>query len=92
MSKPITQQTVLFADLFGKQVVARFDQHHASSDGGAILLKAVDRKLGLIGRLARCLPDGRQASKVAHSIEELLAQRIYGLACGYPDGNDAAAA
>jgi len=80
----------LFADLFGKQVVACFDQDHASSEGGAILLKAVDRKLGLIERLGRCLPDRRQASKVEHSIEELLAQRIYGLACGYPDGNDAA--
>jgi hypothetical protein len=45
-------QAVLFLDLFAKPLVATFDQAHASSDGGAILLKAVDRRLDLTARLA----------------------------------------
>ena len=50
----------------GKPVVARFDQAHASSDGGALLLKAIDERLGLTQRLAAGLTDRRQASKVEH--------------------------
>jgi len=82
-------QTVLFPDLFDRPLVATFDQQHASSDGGAVLLKAADRRYGLIDGFARCLVDDRQPGKVRHTVEDLLAQRIFGLACGYPDGNDA---
>jgi hypothetical protein len=82
-------QTVLFPDLFDRPLVATFDQAHASSDGGAILLKAADRALGLTTALAEALPDPRAAARVTHSWPELLAQRIFGIACGYPDGNDA---
>lgn len=89
MTDETIPQTVLFSDLFDKPVVATFDQAHASSDGGAVLLKAADAQYDLIGRLARCLDDGRQGGKVRHSLEDLLAQRIFGLACGYPDANDA---
>jgi len=89
-AKPTTQQSVLFNDLFGKPVVAVFDQQHASSDGGAILLKAADRRLGLIDRLTACIRDPRQAGKVTHELDDLLGQRVYGLACGYADTNDAA--
>jgi hypothetical protein len=71
-------------------VVARFDQAHASSDGGAVLLKALDDRLGLTARLAASLTDRRQASKVAHELIELVRQRVYGIACGYADCNDAA--
>src|SRR6266571_4450126 len=81
-------QTVLFPDLFDKPLVATFDQSHASSDGGAILLKAAEARYGLIDDFARCLVDDRQPGKVRHTLEDLLAQRIYGLACGHPDGND----
>ena len=82
-------QTVLFPDLFNKPLVATFDQQQASSDGGAILLKAAEARYGLIDGFARCLIDGRQAGKVRHTLADLLAQRIYGLACGHPDANDA---
>jgi hypothetical protein len=84
-----TQQTVLFADLFDKPVVARFDQEHGSSDGGALLLKAADRRLGLIDTLSGCLPDERQEGKRTHTLTDLVAQRAYGIACGYADCNDA---
>jgi Transposase DDE domain group 1 len=71
-------------------VVARFDQAHASSDGGALLLKALDDRLGVTERLARSLPDPRQPGKVTHELIELVRQRVYGIACGYADCNDAA--
>jgi len=90
MSKDTSQQGVLFKGLSKKAVVARFDQEQASSDGGAILLKACDKRLGLSAAMAACLQDGRQQAKVAHSYEEVFQQRMFGIACGYADGNDAA--
>jgi hypothetical protein len=84
-----TTQCLLFPDLLDKRVVAEFDQEHASSDGGALLLKAADRRLGLIDTLSVCLPDDRQEGKVTHALSELVGQRAYGIACGYADGNDA---
>ena len=71
-------------------VVARFDQLHASSDGGALLLKALDDRLGVTERLARSLRDPRQPGKIDHALIELVRQRVYGIACGYADCNDAA--
>jgi len=90
MSKLTTTQCLLFPDLLDKPVVAQFDQEHASSDGGALLLKAADRRLGLIDTLSRCLPDEREPGKVQHELTDLVSQRVYGLACGYADCNDAA--
>ena len=90
MSNDITGQTVLFSDLFSKPLRVQFDERHGSSDGGAILLKACDARLGLTRGLADCLEDRRQEGKVEHTIRELLCQRLFGIACGYADGNDAA--
>ncbi|MEO7272112.1 MAG: IS1380 family transposase [Vicinamibacterales bacterium] len=81
-------QTVLFPDLVTKPLIATFDQAHASSDGGAILLKAADRRLQLTTRLAACLTDGRDPARVTHALQDLVAQRVFGIACGYPDAND----
>ena len=50
-----TTQCVLFPGIFKRPVVAKFDQAHGSSDGGAVLLKAADRELGLITALAGCI-------------------------------------
>jgi hypothetical protein len=85
-----TTQCLLFPEIVSKPVVARFDQQQGSSDGGAILLKAADRQYGLTAGLASCLQDERQPGKIDHSLEELLAQRVFAIACGYPDANDAA--
>jgi len=82
-------QTVLFPDLFDRPLVATFDQPHASSDGGAVLLKAAERRYGLIDGFAQCLVDERQSGKIRHTLADLLAQRIFGLACGHADANDA---
>src|SRR2546425_9019405 len=73
-----------------KPIVARFDQPHASSDGGAVLLKLVDDRLVLTAQVTRALRDRRQPGKIAHSLRDLVRQRVFGLACGYADCNDVA--
>jgi hypothetical protein len=73
-----------------KPVVAAFDTPDASSDGGLILLKGIDTQLGLTKRLAACGDDERQPAKVRHQRIELIRQRVFGLAGGYADCNDAA--
>ena len=71
-----------------REIVARFDGGTISSDGGAFLLRQTDKRLNLMPRLAECFLDGRNQALVEHSIPEMLAQRIYGLALGYEDLND----
>lgn len=71
-------------------IQAIFDEPLSSSDGGALLVAAADRKLGLTARLASCLRDGRQPGKVRHELSELMRERVYALACGHEDANDAA--
>ena len=90
MKDDSTQQCVLFPELFGKPLVARFDQPHGSSDGGAVLLKACDERLRLTERLAVCFRDERQPGKVMHTLHDLIRQRVFAIACGYADCNDAA--
>ena len=90
MDNHITKQCVLFTGLAKKALVARFDQQQASSDGGAVLLKACDERLGLSAAIAACFKDERQQAKVDHAYQEIFQQRMFGIACGYADGNDAA--
>ena len=85
-----TRQSVVFKDLFDRPVVACFDRPDSSSDGGALLLKGCDERLGLTQAMAACVRDPRQQSKVAHSFHDLIRQRVYGIACGWEDCNDAA--
>ena len=90
MRDSTTTPCLLFPELFDRPLTVAFDVPNASSDGGAVLLKAADRRLGLIARLAGALNDDRQPGKVRHTLADLLGQRIYGLALGYEDANDAA--
>ncbi len=71
-----------------REIVARFDGGTISSDGGAFLLRQTDKRLNLLPRLADCFLDGRNPDLIEHSIQEMLSQRIYGLALGYEDIND----
>ena len=89
MTNPTIPQTVRFPDLFDKPLVATFDREQASSDGGAVLLKAAERVYGLVKIFARCLVDKRAPEKIRHTLEDLVGQRVFGIACGHPDGNDA---
>jgi hypothetical protein len=81
-------ETLLFADLGPRQVVTDFSGGTLSSDGGVLLVRQVDRSLGLTRQLAQCFQDRRDARYVDHSLEQLLAQRLYGLVLGYEDLND----
>ena len=71
-----------------REIVARFDGGTISSDGGAFLLRQTDKRLNLLSRLSACFVDGRSQNLVEHTIQEMLSQRIYGLALGYEDIND----
>jgi len=82
------EQPLLFQDLGSRQVVADFSGGTLSSDGGVLLLRQVDASLGLTHRLAQCFSDARRQVYVDHSLQQLLAQRLYGLALGYEDLND----
>src|SRR3954467_10015160 len=81
-------QPLLFQDVGSRKVVADFSGGDLSSDGGVLLLRQVDRCLGLTRRLAECFGDQRNQIFVEHSVPELLAQRIYAQALGYEDIND----
>lgn len=72
-----------------REVVGRFDGGRLSSDGGLVLLAQLDRQWGLTERLAACLRDRRQPGKVRQPVGDLLRQRVYQIACGYEDCNDA---
>jgi hypothetical protein len=73
---------------FSRRVVAQFEGSWLTTEGGSLLLRQVDRKIDLLRRVARCFTDYRQPERIAHRLEEMLAQRIYGLALGYEDLND----
>lgn len=82
------QTRLAFEAHFSRQVVAEFSGERLSTDGGALLLRSVDRKIGLLGRVVSCFQDGRDPQRVEHDLSVLLSQRIYGLALGYEDLND----
>jgi hypothetical protein len=69
-------------------LVADFSGGQITSDGGVILLGQVDRRRRVVERLAACFDDRREPSRVEHSVEDLLRQRLYALALGYEDLND----
>jgi hypothetical protein len=71
-----------------REIVARFDGGTISTDGGAFLLRQTDKRLNLLPRLAECFLDGRKPDLIEHTIAEMVAQRVYGLALGYEDFND----
>lgn len=83
------RQSVLFPELLDRSLRVAFDDPAGTSDGGAILLKAIDRQLGLTETMVAAVADKRQPGKVRHSLHDLVRQRVYGLACGYEDANDA---
>jgi len=82
------QFRLAFASAGKREVVAEFNGGTISSDGGALLLRETNRRINLLGRFSQCFLDGRNPALIEHRIEEMLAQRVYGLALGYEDLND----
>jgi hypothetical protein len=89
--KDTAAQSVLFPDLFSKPLQVHFSADSLSSDGGLLLLRARDRRMELTGCLAAALRETRQHAKIEHSREEQIRHRVYTLACGYRDVQQAAA-
>lgn len=72
-----------------QRIDVTFDAPEISSDGGALLLRQLDEELGLTAGMASCLPDSRDPRRVRHSRHEQVRQRVFQIALGYEDANDA---
>lgn len=81
-------ETLPFQEVAGRAVVARFDGGALTSDGGAVLLREVERATGILQQFAACFRDYRDPARVRHSVASLVRQRVYGLTLGYEDLND----
>lgn len=77
-----------FFPVEGKRLEARFSGEKISTDGGLLLLREVEKKLGLLKKLSSAINDRRDPRYIAHRLEELLSQRVYQISSGYEDGND----
>jgi len=77
-----------FPAIEGKKVTAAFDGGRLSSDGGVMLLSMAERRLGVAQRLARCIPDRRDPSRIAHTIADMIRARVFAICCGYEDADD----
>ena len=84
-----TQELLRFPPVGGLTVRGDVEGGALSSDFGPLLLRGVDRQIGLTERLATAFQDHRHPSYLTHSLQDLFAQRIYQIACAYEDGNDA---
>ncbi len=71
-----------------REIRAQFDGGAISSDGGGLLLREVEKRIGILHQFAACFTDYRNADLIEHTVQELVAQRVYGLALGYEDLND----
>src|SRR6202521_4587646 len=77
-----------FPAVQGKKVTAAFDGGRMSSDGGVMLLSLAERRLGVAERLARCISDRRDPSRIAHTIADMIRARAFAICCGYEDADD----
>ena len=84
-----TPKQLCFPPVAGHTLRADFEGGALSCDFGALLLRGVDRQIGLTERLTAAIRDKRHPSYIDHPLRDLLAQRIYQLASGYADANDA---
>ena len=83
-----TRKTLSFPALNCRKIEAEFNGGDITSDGGVLLLRQIDKQLGLIQSIDRILPDPRDQDQLVHSQLSLLRQRVYGLCLGYEDLND----
>ena len=86
----VCHNQLIFESLFSKEVIADFTGGRITSDAGGLLLREVDQRYRLTEKAARCLRDSREAHKVKHDFLTLVRQRMFAIAQGYEDNNDAA--
>src|SRR5204862_6918756 len=77
-----------FHALGNRDVMAHFDGGDITSDAGGLMLREVEQRTGILKKLAACFTDYRRPDAVEHTVEDLVAQRVYGLCLGYEDLND----
>src|SRR5438309_11981007 len=82
------QELFPFEALGQREVVGRFDGGYVVSDGGALLLRQVERRTDILGRFASCFTDQRDPLRIEHSVEQLVKQLVYGLALVHEGVND----
>jgi Transposase DDE domain group 1 len=88
MNTECNQFVLGFHPLKQRKIRAQFDGGAISSDGGGLLLREVEKRIGILHQFAACFTDYRNADLIEHTVQELVAQRVYGLALGYEDLND----
>ena len=77
-----------FHELDSREVVGRFDGGEITSDAGGLLLREVEKRTRILGRMSECFDDHRDPERIEHSVESLVKQRVMGLCLGYEDLND----
>ena len=77
-----SQQSFGFEEHFSRQITAQFNGGQQTSDAGGLLLRETDRRLNLLSRFAACFVDGRDAGRIEHTVGQMVAQRVYGMALG----------
>ena len=85
---PLAQPLGTLQNLGGRQLVWRFDGGDITSDGGALVLKKLEERTGIVRRFAACFEDYRRPEQIEHPLVDLIMQRVFGLALGYEDLND----
>jgi hypothetical protein len=85
---PLDQPLGTLQQLGGRELVWRFDGGDITSDGGALVLKKLEERTGIVRRFAACFEDYRSVKQIEHPLLDLLMQRVFGLALGYEDLND----
>src|SRR6266699_3258049 len=88
MTTECTQFVFGFHPQKRRQIRAQFDGGAITSDGGGLLLREVEKRIGILCQFAACFTDYRNPDLIEHRVEEMVAQRVYGLALGYEDLND----
>src|SRR5260370_30065078 len=85
---PLDQPMGTLPQLGGRELVWRFDGGDITSDGGALVLKKLEERTGIVRRFATCFEDYRSATQIEHPLFDLVIQRVFGLALGYEDLDD----
>jgi hypothetical protein len=88
MPTECNQESLQFHPLAQREVRGRFGGGAITRDAGGLLLREVEKRTGIVAQLAACFRDHRDPARLEHTVEELVGQRVYGLALGYEDLND----
>jgi hypothetical protein len=83
-----TSKRIEFESFKRRRVEVNFDGGDVSSDGGVLLLRKLERRVGLLEAVARVLADPRDPERIEHTLGDMLRQRVFGLVQGYEDLND----